>query len=170
MYKKRRAVGKLTISHTGIWKISFGSPCCQAQHACMSSMSGPTCMDLDWIQMAGKIGLDLCMSSTMWISCAFETYAGKAQNSQDTTWSDQNLSCYFSGSLDTVEFISVLQRAFNWEALPTDHDLYYRNDPMYWDRYAFANSVDLDQMPQHAASDQGSHCLSYIEQYLRHTK
>ena len=26
----------------------------------------------------------------------------------------------------------------------------YRNNPKYWDRYAFANSEDPDQMPQNA--------------------
>ena len=30
----------------------------------------------------------------------------------------------------------------------------YRNDPKYWDRQAWANSVDPDQMPQNVASDQ----------------
>ena len=33
----------------------------------------------------------------------------------------------------------------------------YRNDPKYWDRQAWANSVDPDQMPQNVASDQGPH-------------
>ena len=41
--------------------------------------------------------------------------------------------------------------------------LIYRNNPKYWDRQAFANSVDPDQMPQNAASDQGLVCLSYIQ-------
>ena len=40
---------------------------------------------------------------------------------------------------------------------------------LYWDRQAkSANSVDPDQMPQNAASDQGLLCLPYIQQYLRH--
>ena len=38
----------------------------------------------------------------------------------------------------------------------------YRNNPKYWDRKAFVNSVDPDQTPQNAASDQGLHCLPYI--------
>ena len=38
----------------------------------------------------------------------------------------------------------------------------YRNNPKYRVRYAFANSVDPDQTPQNAASDQGLHCLPYI--------
>ena len=46
----------------------------------------------------------------------------------------------------------------------------YHNNPKYWDRYAFANSVDPDQMSQNAASDLGLHCVSYIEQYFRHIK
>ena len=46
----------------------------------------------------------------------------------------------------------------------------YRNNPKYWDRQAFTNSVDPDQMPQDAASDQDLHCLSYIQQFLRHLK
>ena len=29
----------------------------------------------------------------------------------------------------------------------------YRNNPKYWDRQAYANSVDPDQTPQNAASD-----------------
>ena len=39
-----------------------------------------------------------------------------------------------------------------------------------WDRQALANSVDPDQMPQNAASDQGLHCLPYIQQYYSHIK
>ena len=35
----------------------------------------------------------------------------------------------------------------------------YHNNPKYWNREAFANSVDPDQMPQNVASDQGLHCL-----------
>ena len=35
----------------------------------------------------------------------------------------------------------------------------YCNNPKYWDRKVFANSVDLYQMLQYAASDQGLHCL-----------
>ena len=31
----------------------------------------------------------------------------------------------------------------------------YRNNPKYWDRQAFANSVDPDQIWQNTASDQG---------------
>ena len=34
----------------------------------------------------------------------------------------------------------------------------------------FANSVDLDQMPQNATSHQGIHCLPYIQQYFLHIK
>ena len=44
----------------------------------------------------------------------------------------------------------------------------YRNNPKYWDRYAFAKSEDPDQTPQNAASDKGLHCLPYIQQYFRH--
>ena len=40
----------------------------------------------------------------------------------------------------------------------------------YWNRYAFANSIDPDQMPQNVASDQGLHCLPYIQLYFRHIK
>ena len=36
---------------------------------------------------------------------------------------------------------------------------YYHNNPKYWDRQAWVNSVDPDQMPQNAASDQGLHRL-----------
>ena len=40
----------------------------------------------------------------------------------------------------------------------TLNNIYTHNDPKYWDRTAFANSVDLDHMPQNVASDQGLHC------------
>ena len=49
-------------------------------------------------------------------------------------------------------------------------NIVYRNNPGYWDRQAFANSVDPDQTPQYAASDQGLHCLPYIQQYFKHIK
>ena len=42
----------------------------------------------------------------------------------------------------------------------------YCNDPKYWDRQAWANSVDPDQMPQNAASYQGLHCLPLAQHYL----
>ena len=45
---------------------------------------------------------------------------------------------------------------------------YYRNNPKYWDRQAFANSVDPDKTMQSAASEQGLHCLPYIQQYFKH--
>ena len=35
----------------------------------------------------------------------------------------------------------------------------------YSDRQVRANSVDPDQTPQNAASDQGLHCLSFIQQF-----
>ena len=34
----------------------------------------------------------------------------------------------------------------------------YHVDSKYWDRQAGANSVDPDQTPHNAASDQGLHC------------
>ena len=45
---------------------------------------------------------------------------------------------------------------------------YNYNNLKYWDRKAFANSVDPDKMLQNAASDQGVHSLPYILQYFRH--
>ena len=42
-----------------------------------------------------------------------------------------------------------------------------RKKPKYWDRQAWANSVDPDQMPQNVASDQGLHCLPLIQHYFR---
>ena len=39
---------------------------------------------------------------------------------------------------------------------------FYRNNPKYWDRETFANSVDPDQTPHSVASDQLLHCLPYI--------
>ena len=44
----------------------------------------------------------------------------------------------------------------------------YRNKPKYWDRQAYANSVDPDQTPLNAASDQGLHCLLLVQQYFKH--
>ena len=38
--------------------------------------------------------------------------------------------------------------------------------PKYWNRQSWANSVDPDQTPQNAASDQGLHCLPLIQQQL----
>ena len=43
-----------------------------------------------------------------------------------------------------------------------------RKNPKYWDRLAWANSVDPDQMLQNAASDQGLHWLPLIQHYFRH--
>ena len=42
------------------------------------------------------------------------------------------------------------------------HDTH--NNPNGTDR-AFASCVDPDQMPQNTASDQGLHCLPYIQLY-----
>ena len=44
-----------------------------------------------------------------------------------------------------------------------------RNNSKYSDRRSFANSVDKDQTPQDAASDQDLHRLPYIQQYFRHS-
>ena len=44
----------------------------------------------------------------------------------------------------------------------------YRNNPKYWDRQAWANNVDLDQMRQNAAFDQSLHCLPVIQHYFSH--
>ena len=40
--------------------------------------------------------------------------------------------------------------------------------PMHSDRQAKANSVDADQTPLNAASDQGLHCWYIIQQFLTH--
>ena len=42
----------------------------------------------------------------------------------------------------------------------------YHNNPEYWDRQTWANSVDPDQTLQNATSDQGLHCLSLIQLFL----
>ena len=39
--------------------------------------------------------------------------------------------------------------------------------PKCWDRQAWANSVDLNQMPQNAASDQGLQCLPLTQQFIK---
>ena len=44
----------------------------------------------------------------------------------------------------------------------------YHSNSKYWDRQAFANSVDPDEMLQNAASHLGLYCLPYIQQYFRH--
>ena len=44
----------------------------------------------------------------------------------------------------------------------------YCNNPKYWDRQAYANSVDQDQKQGNqgnAASDQGLHCLPIIQKF-----
>ena len=46
----------------------------------------------------------------------------------------------------------------------------YRNSNKYWDKQAFVNSVDPDLTLQNVASDQGLHCLPYIQQYFSHIK
>ena len=62
---------------------------------------------------------------------------------------------YFHGELRKLPIILVEKSA-------------YHNNLKYWDRQACANSVDPDQMPQNAASEQGLHCLPLIQQYFRH--
>ena len=42
----------------------------------------------------------------------------------------------------------------------------YHIYPNFLDRQALTNSVHLHQMLQHAASDQGLHCLPLIHQFL----
>ena len=44
----------------------------------------------------------------------------------------------------------------------------YHDNLKYWDRQAWVNSVDPDQMPQIVASDQGLHCLPLIQHHLKH--
>ena len=44
--------------------------------------------------------------------------------------------------------------------------LIYHNYLMYWDRQACANSVDPDQTPQNAVSDQGLNCLPQIHHFV----
>ena len=46
----------------------------------------------------------------------------------------------------------------------------YQNNPKYWDRQAWANSADPDQMPQNVASDLGLHCLLLIPHFLDQKK
>ena len=41
---------------------------------------------------------------------------------------------------------------------------------MYSDKQARANSVDPDQTPQNAASNQGLHCLPLIQQFYTHSQ
>ena len=48
------------------------------------------------------------------------------------------------------------------------YDLHkFCNNPKYWDRQAFANSVEPNQMQQNVASNQGLHCLPYKQQYFK---
>ena len=44
----------------------------------------------------------------------------------------------------------------------------YRNNPKYLDILARSNSLDPDQTPQNAASDQGRHCLPFVQQYFHY--
>ena len=43
---------------------------------------------------------------------------------------------------------------------------HYHNNPKYWDRQAWANSVNPDQMLQNRASDQDLYCLPLIQLIL----
>ena len=47
---------------------------------------------------------------------------------------------------------------------------YYRTYSTYSVRQAWANSVDPDQTPQNAASDQGLHCLPLIQHFYTHSQ
>ena len=42
------------------------------------------------------------------------------------------------------------------------------NNLKYWDRQAWANSADLDQMPQNPASDQGLHLFAIGPAIVKH--
>ena len=44
----------------------------------------------------------------------------------------------------------------------TGYHIYHK----YWKIQTSANSKDPDQMPQNVASDQGLHCLPFIQQFL----
>ena len=102
------------------------------------------------------------------------------------------LHCSVENNVDPDEMLSTAE----WKTMKTDETLPYNlglhcllrtvwpktkvyysnahmylcwvlhNNPKYWARYVFANSVDPDQMLQNAASDQGLHCLSYIQKRL----
>ena len=41
---------------------------------------------------------------------------------------------------------------------------------MYSDKQACANSLDSDQTPQNAASDQGLHCLPITDKFYTHSQ
>ena len=47
---------------------------------------------------------------------------------------------------------------------------YYRSYSTYSDRQAWVNSVDPDQTPQNAASDQGLHFLPLTQQFYTHSQ
>ena len=53
-----------------------------------------------------------------------------------------------------------------------NHDRQYRGGSYttYSDRQAWANSIDPDQTPQNAASDQGLHCLPLTQQFYKHSQ
>ena len=55
-----------------------------------------------------------------------------------------------------------------WSSLVKAYLHNYDNYPIfkYWDKQAWANSVDPDQTPQNKASDLGLHCLPLIQQCL----
>ena len=42
----------------------------------------------------------------------------------------------------------------------------YHINPKYWDRQAWADSVDPDQMLKNKASSQDLYCLQFIQQFL----
>ena len=69
-----------------------------------------------------------------------------------------------------LTFISInLQSAtYSRDTLPELLQVLYLPKVPYSDKQALANSVDPDQMPQNAESDQGLHCFPVIQQVFAH--
>ena len=69
-------------------------------------------------------------------------------------------------------YISELPFSTAWLSFMPDmksqNAVFYRILHTYSDRQAWANSVDPDQTPRSAASDQGLHCLSLIQHFYTH--
>ena len=56
----------------------------------------------------------------------------------------------------------------HYENLSASSASAYLNNPKYWDRNAWENNVDPDQMLHSAASDLGLHCLPFIQQLFQY--
>ena len=73
------------------------------------------------------------------------------------TCSDFKILASFCSWAGWFEFHRVIpEDIFSRDAAQTAHSANYRNDPKFWDRYAWANSADPDQTAPRGAVWSGS--------------